>query len=102
MAPTLLVGDVIIADTWAYQKTTPLPNDIAIIKRSVNSKVLVKRVSKIRSNQYQTEIFIEGDNKKHSVDSHTYGWITDDYLIGKVKFVWVSLTNIKRNFVSAK
>ena len=98
MSPTLQTGDVILIDTWAYYDHPPQENDILIVKRSANSMVLVKRLTIIRTEQNQTELFIEGDNQKRSVDSRRFGWISDDYLIGKVKFVWFSFRGLNRNF----
>ena len=102
MSPTLQTGDIALIDTWVYQDQPPQVNDILTVKRSANSMVLVKRLTKIRSDQNQTELFIEGDNQNRSVDSRRFGWIPDDYLIGKVKFVWFSFRNIERNFVTLK
>jgi nickel-type superoxide dismutase maturation protease len=100
MSPTLQTGDVVFIDTWVYQDQAPLINDILIIKRSANSMVLVKRLTKIRTDQNQMELFIEGDNQNRSVDSRRFGWVSDNYLIGKVEFVWFSFGNLERYFVT--
>ncbi len=90
MSPTLQTGDITLIDTWTYNDQSPQVNDILIVKRSANSIVLAKRLTKTRLNNGQTQLFIEGDNQNRSVDSRRFGWISDDYLIGKVRFVWFS------------
>jgi type IV secretory pathway protease TraF len=62
--------------------------------------VLVKRLTKIRTKQNQTELFIEGDNQNRSIDSRRLGWVSNDYLIGKVKFVWFSFAEGGRLFLN--
>ena len=99
MMPTLQTGDIAVIDSWAYQVQPPQINDILIVKRSANSMVLVKRLTKIRTRKNQTELFIEGDNQNRSVDSRRFGWVDDDYLIGKVVFVWFSFWDIGRSFL---
>jgi signal peptidase I len=102
MSPTLQTGDIAFIDTWAYQERSPQINDILIVKRSANSMVLVKRLTKIRTDKNQMELFIEGDNQNRSVDSRRFGWVSDDYLIGKVKFVWFSFRGFGRHLEETK
>jgi type IV secretory pathway protease TraF len=64
--------------------------------------VLVKRLTKIRTKQNQTELFIEGDNQNRSIDSRRFGWVSDDYLIGKVEFVWFSFLELNRLLVAVE
>ncbi len=97
MSPTLQTGDIAMVDTWIYQEQSPQINDILVVKQSESSMVLAKRLTKIRSEQNQTELFIKGDNQNRSVDSRHFGWISDDYLIGKIKFIWFSFKYFERH-----
>jgi signal peptidase I len=102
MNPTLQTGDVVLIDTWIYNKSLPKTNDILIIKRSPTGLVLAKRLKDIRKLVGQTELYIVGDNQNYSIDSRRFGWITDEYLIGKVKLIWFSFLNESRYLTSAK
>ena len=101
MSPTLRTGDIVLIDSWTYLKQPPQVNDILITKREKNSLVLAKRLTKTRTNKNKTELFIEGDNQNRSVDSRRFGWIRDEYLIGRVEFVWFSFRETNRLFMPA-
>jgi len=100
MSPTLQTSDVVLIDTWTYKNHPPLTNDIIIVKRTATSMVLAKRLQKTRSHNEERELFIVGDNTNSSIDSRRFGWVSDDYLIGKVQFVWFSFTEGGRLFSS--
>jgi len=100
MSPTLQTSDVVLIDTWAYKNQPALTYDIIIVKRTATSMVLAKRLQKTRNHNEKIELFIVGDNQNNSIDSRRFGWITDDYLIGKVQFVWFSFTEGGRLFSS--
>lgn len=102
MNPTLRSGDVALVDTWAYKQHAPAINDILIVKRSATGLVLAKRLKDIRKLVDQTELYVVGDNQNYSIDSRRFGWITDEYLIGEVKFIWFSFLNENRYLTSAK
>ena len=100
MNPTLQTGDVALIDTWAYENQLALANDIIIVKRTGKSMVLAKRLTKTRNRNEEIELFIAGDNLNNSIDSRRFGWITDNYIIGKVQFVWFSFSDAQRYFLT--
>jgi len=100
MSPTLQTGDVALIDTWVYKNQPALADDIIIVKRTTTSMVLVKRLQKTRNHNETIELFIVGDNQNSSIDSRRFGWVSDDYLIGKVQFVWFSFNEGNRLFSS--
>ncbi len=79
MLPTLKPGQNLISFNWFVK---PKNKDIVIIK--MEGKMMVKRINKINSHSF----FIQGDNKKGSTDSRSFGWIKRDQIIGKVIFVY--------------
>ena len=96
MSPTLQPGDVVLVDTWYYQSSYPEPEEIVIIRKQQNSFVMAKRVTDIRTNQGQLQLFVEGDNTARSVDSRRFGWLNHSLLLGRVQFVWFSFRNRER------
>jgi signal peptidase I len=100
MSPTLQTGDVALIDTWIYKNQPALADDIIIVKRTATSMVLAKRLQQSRNHNEKIELFIVGDNPNNSIDSRRFGWISDDYLIGRVEFVWFSFNEGNRLFSS--
>lgn len=99
MAPTLLVGDVVMVDTWLYKNEQPEVGDVVVIKRSKNSLVMAKRVAHINIvDKSETKLFLQGDNINQSIDSRRFGWVSNEYLIGKINFVWFSFKKVDRFF----
>lgn len=98
MTPTLLPGDIILIDTWLTKTQSAKIGDILVFKQNDKSVVMVKRVRDIRQTGSDQEYFMTGDNQQRSTDSRSFGWITQDKLIGKVKFVWFSFR--ERRFFS--
>lgn len=77
MLSTLKPGQDILVWCWFVN---PKIGDIVAIK--VNGKEIVKRIQKVRNEEY----FVVGDNKKGSTDSRSFGWISKSEIIGKV--IW--------------
>lgn len=96
MHPTLQRGDVVLINTWAYTNRRPIIGDVLILKRSEKGIVLAKRLTKIREHNQNTELFIEGDNALRSTDSRKFGWVSSNYILGEVKFVWFSFLHDER------
>jgi len=70
MSPFLKPGDNVLV--WRFAK--PKIGDVIVFK--VNDKHYVKRIEKIKGDQY----FVLGDNKKESIDSKKFGWIDKNTL----------------------
>lgn len=100
MHPTLKAGDVSLVDTWAYNKETPNKNDILVFRRSPESNVLVKRLTRTKIVGGETQLFMTGDKANQSIDSRSFGWVSNKYIIGKVRFVLFSTKEKKRRLIS--
>lgn len=79
MEPYLLDGDFVVVSILPFLIVKPKAGDIVVIKRE---RCIIKRISKIKGEK----IFVEGDNKKESTDSRSFGWIDRKNIIGKVIF----------------
>jgi nickel-type superoxide dismutase maturation protease len=96
MVPTLLPGDIVLVDTWIDQQENITIGDIIVFKREKNGIALVKRINKIRHSGSALEYFVLGDNPAQSIDSRRFGWISAQYVIGKVNFVLFSAQQTNR------
>lgn len=74
MNPNFLPGDLVLI--WRTKNAKK--NDVVIFER--DEDYYLKRVSKVEENKY----FLEGDNKKESIDSREFGWVEKKDIIGKV------------------
>lgn len=75
MLPTLKPGQDVLVWCWFNKYRA---GDIVAIK--VNGKDMVKRIQKVEGRR----IFVEGDNKKISTDSRSFGWVDKKNISGKL------------------
>mgnify|MGYP002880316039 FL=1 len=81
MSPTFKNGDILILEELIDQKISP--GDIILFYHPyISKKKLVKRVKNIT---VDGNIFIEGDNKKSSSDSRSFGYINKQSIIALAK-----------------
>jgi len=80
MSPTLDDRQIVLVNRFYFFFKKPQVNDI--IAANINGKIFIKRITKIKINNY----FLSGDNKKDSIDSRKFGMISKRNIIGKVIF----------------
>ena len=78
MFPALKHGQDVLIWCWFYQ---PKVGDIVVLEK--NGKEIVKRIKSIKENQ----ISVEGDNRKQSTDSRSFGPVSRAEIVGKVVYV---------------
>jgi signal peptidase I len=79
MEPQIKTGETVLTSNIPYWFKSPKINDIVAFKDNAG-RVLIKRISKVQSGKY----FVEGDNKKDSLDSRKFGYIFKNQIIGEV------------------
>jgi nickel-type superoxide dismutase maturation protease len=80
MLPKIKDGQLVLVSEIPYWFKKPQVNDIVAFKEN-HGQVLIKRISEIRNGKY----FVKGDNRGDSLDSRSFGVISRDKIIGKVK-----------------
>lgn len=78
MEPLLLEKSDVI--TFPYFFSKPKIGDIVVFRHIVPPFVFCKKITKIVGE----EIWVEGENKKKSIDSRKFGFIKYKNIIGKV------------------
>lgn len=66
--------------TLMYLFINPKVGDIIVFRQVVPPFILCKRITRI----VKDKIWVEGDNKKESIDSRNFGFIGKKNIIGKV------------------
>jgi len=79
MEPLLKNGDVILISGLLYLFKNPKINDIVAFKEK-NGEVLIKRIKEVKNGK----LFVSGDNKNDSLDSKDFGYISKEFIIGKL------------------
>lgn len=116
MSPTLLVGDILITDTWIYQDHQPQRRDIVIFRYPLNDSLdLIKRVAALPGEHIRIDgkhpyilqpdettpsayhafvhtvkenhWYMLGDNIGDSYDSRFFGGVASDKLIGQARWI---------------
>ena len=86
MSPYLNPGDLVII----FRTKNIKKNDVVVFER--NEDFYIKRLTKIENDstsprlQGASKYFLEGDNKKESIDSRKFGWVDKNNIIGKVVY----------------
>jgi nickel-type superoxide dismutase maturation protease len=78
MEPQIRNNETVLVSSFFYWFEKPQIGDIVAFR--ADREIFVKRVTKIKNNEY----FLEGDNKQDSLDSRKFGLISKEKIIGKV------------------
>lgn len=82
MQPLLQPGEEILINPFAYKKASPQVNDLVVATHPKKADIeIIKRISHITEDD---NLFLIGDNPKHSTDSRNFGAIPLKNIIGKV------------------
>ena len=79
MEPQIRNGETVLVSNIPYLFKTPQISDIVAFKIKTN-QILIKRIVRIQNKKY----FVEGDNKKDSLDSRKLGAISKNQIIGEI------------------
>lgn len=78
MQPVIADGKKVLVTSIFYLFSNPKKDDIVAFK--FDNKIFVKRIGYVSENKY----FLQGDNKKDSLDSGKIGLIERRNILGKV------------------
>lgn len=78
MMPTIKNGSEILISNIPYLFSKPKIGDIIAFNKE--GKILIKRITKIKDNEY----FVSGDNASDSIN----GWINKENVLGKLITKW--------------
>lgn len=77
MTPTLLPGDFILVDTWAYRENPPAAGDIVVFEQR-DGLFVIKRCANWPGDTkilHNDQLYVLGDNPQASLDSRRVGGI---------------------------
>lgn len=80
MKPNFNEGDYVVISRW-YKK--PKSGDVIVFSDKESGRHMIKRIERIDNFDY---IFVVGDNSEESVDSRSFGAISNNSIVGKVIF----------------
>ncbi|HSW96280.1 MAG TPA: nickel-type superoxide dismutase maturation protease [Candidatus Saccharimonadales bacterium] len=79
MLPKYKSGDTVVVQRILFRLKK---NNVVILTHPQTGRLLLKRIKDIKQKKY----FVIGDNEKESTDSHSFGWVNGQNIIGKVLF----------------
>ena len=102
MEPSVKVNDVVLVDTWSYNKRKIKIGDIIIFNQRDRILPAIKRVAPFPNYIDSIEpntIFVIGDNKWKSYDSRYHGAIKNEEVFGQAKIILFSMNPyIQKNY----
>src|SRR5207237_907108 len=117
MVPTLVVGDFILVNKFAYGirihdsaqfvETLNGVEHVMLLEGDAPAAVPFTRAFPFRENcNYNTEgvtctvppghYFMMGDNRDNSADSRVWGFVPDENIVGKAFFIWFNFREPRR------
>ncbi len=80
MEPFFLNNQTVLISSIPFLFSKPKNGEVVVFEHK--NKKYIKRITKLSNNRY----FLEGYNKKDSLDSKKIGWIEGKNIIGKIVF----------------
>lgn len=89
MQPTLIEGDIVVSTPIPYLLRKPRAGDIIVVLHPfIQKKLMIKRIASVfLKGKKDVSLFIEGDERTSSEDSHSFGALSQASVIGKVIYV---------------
>ena len=82
MSPLLSDGDVVFVDTRAYATALPQVGEVVVAFHPYQRDLqIIKRVADVTDDR---RVFLQSDNPSEGTDSHSFGAVPYDRLMGRV------------------
>lgn len=83
MEPQIKNKSTVLVSGIKYLFNNPKINDIIAFK-NLDGKTLIKKITRKEKENY----FVEGNNKKDSLDSNKFGMISKEQILGKIIYIF--------------
>lgn len=83
MEPQIKNKSTVLVSGIEYLFNNPQINDIIAFK-NLNGETLIKKITRKEKENY----FVEGNNKKDSLDSNKFGMISKEQILGKIIYIF--------------
>lgn len=99
MMPTLIPGDYVLVDHWAYDDDLPSISDVVVFHHPFHHRSYIKRIAYLPNETFMGKLLAEkgyavlGDNTDRSEDSRAFGSIKIESIMGRACYVVFSLNS---------
>lgn len=77
-------GDFVLVNRMSYLFSSPRVGHVVVLKDPQDSsRYILKRITAVQG----SFLWVEGDNKKESIDSRDFGWVDKKALLGHAKVI---------------
>ena len=83
MEPLCKEGDFVLLDKVSYVLFRPRVADVVVLRHPQEDRLILKYITKEKIEYNSSLYWVEGLNKKGSLDSRDFGWIPRELILGK-------------------
>ena len=102
MEPLCKEGDFVLLDRLSYFVFRPKVGDMVVLRHPQEDRLILKYITKEKTDEYHSWYWVEGLNKEGSSDSSSFGWIPREIILGKALLMRKSRTGPANWQISAE
>ena len=87
MEPLCKEGDFVFLDKLSYLVFRPKAGDVVVLSHPQEDRLILKYIVKGKIKGRHSFYWVEGLNKEESSDSRSFGWISQEMILGKAIIV---------------